>query len=102
MNYTISVNLTNIEGARLTEDEDVYTGKLQKGVFIPIQNQENGVYEYTGNRAALNLFATKIFAKGKGMSHILKPLYGPEKMAKLKEENYESVKYIGKMRPSFK
>lgn len=96
MDHIVSVNLTEIPGARLAKDEDVYTGKVQDGVFIPI-NAENGVSLFNNNRVYLNMYAKSINAKAKNMSHLLKPMYGKETLTKLRANGYKDTHYVGKI-----
>lgn len=40
--YYVTVTLSNIMGSRILEDENPYTGKPERGLFIPLRN--SGVF----------------------------------------------------------
>lgn len=99
MDFYIDFNYSKLKDVVEMELEDKYTGKMQKGIFIPFE-QNNIIKNKIGNIHSM-IRATECSHQSKRGSHFLTMIMSKEKKDELRELGYKDSVFVGTMRPTY-
>lgn len=94
--FTVTIALSNIDGARLVYDENPYTGVEELGMFLPLQ--EANILKTEKNYCYMSFYAKALLTPMKKMSHILKPVYNKDNLKKRIAAGSPKIRYAGKLK----
>lgn len=95
--FVINISLSNINGARLITDENPYTGREQRGIFLPLD--EANIHISEKNYCYISFYAMHLDKPLPKRTHVLKPIYDKERLNFIINSGMVKSRYIGKLFP---